>query len=90
MRDNVGSRRSNIDVAAEHRVVRAPLVIETNDRLRVVVIERDAVADLATWIGGNRQALGHFDGRLTEERWIDLVVHERHAQCDRPARVARG
>ena len=46
-----------VDVAAADRVIPRQLVVDTQHRLRIVVVERHAVADFAARIGGRRQAL---------------------------------
>ena len=79
-------------VAAEERVISVQLVVDANDVLLVVVLERHAVPDLAAGIGRcGKEARGcNLDRRRAELRRRNPVVHKRRAQRDRAAAVALG
>ena len=90
MREVIGMRRlvSRDDVALEHGVPCALLVIDFLDDLILVRSLRDGVDDLAAVVLSRRQPRCDVHGRLAVERRINAVVRERRCQIELPARIA--
>ena len=79
----------HVHVAAEHRMVGAPLEVDPPDGLALVAVVASLVGDLAAGVGRRRQALGEIERRRAELRWIDAVTDEWRAQYHLCAAVAR-
>ena len=75
-------------VAAEQRMIAAPLVIELADGLTLVDFGTRRVVDAAARIGRRRQVAHDRERRLVVQRRADRVVREWRAKGERPASVA--
>src|SRR5438067_9463420 len=76
------------NAAEEGFLVRA-LVIHSTDVLILIAYAPCSVGDEPARVGCLRKLVGDQHRGLTEQRWIDAVVHKWRSQRDRAARIAR-
>ena len=66
-------------ISSQQRLPGSYLIVAPADPLAVVFHASEAKQDSSTGIGSLRQLLGNLQGRRTELRNRDAIVHERRA-----------